>query len=104
MTKTDFELALEKVRYFDYGKHKPLVNLSCIVPAETEEIDGKTEILDEECEIIFAVPCDWLQKEREEQTWQAVKDWLDNEYTSEESQDVLESAIRANKVAFWKIN
>ena len=103
MTKTDFETELEKVRYFDYGKHKPLVNLSCLIPAETEEIDGKIEILDEECEIIFAVPCDWLVNQRDE-TWQNVKDWLDNEYTSEESQIVLENAIKENKVAFWKIN
>ena len=81
---------------YDYSKHELLVNLTCVFESD----DGETEVT-------FAVPVYWILETLEEYPkwgWIDLQKWLDSEYTSEDSQYILEKAIQENKIAFWKIS
>ena len=78
---------------YDYGKHEFLVSLTCVF----EDDEGDTEIT-------FAVPVTWLIRVMEFSDEMYLHSWLMNEYTSDDSQYVLERAIQENKIAFWRIN
>jgi len=81
---------------YDYGNHRLLVNLTCVFESDEEET-----------EVTFAVPfifvLQYLNKFSEWQ-WDDLKRWLENEYTSEDSREILEQAILQNQIAFLKIN
>ena len=113
MTYTEInKMMSEAVKdYKDYGKHELLVNLSCVYEDEHD---------DSEIEVIFAVPVKlvWLYvqvntgweqlSEKAKNGWkdvnyERVKDFLDNTYTSEDSQQILEKAILENEIAFYVI-
>lgn len=85
--------------YTAYAKHDLLFSLSVIF----EEDDGDTEI-------VFAVPAEWLLNWLSERTDEKmtcltdVQEWLCNEYTSEDSEQILEEAALNNKVAFYLID
>ena len=63
-----------------------------------------------EHEVCFAVPIDWLvdlmDKEEGRRCWDRARvlNWLDNEYTSDDSYFVWENAIEDDKVALFEIN
>lgn len=84
---------------YNYGNHELLVNMSCVF--DDYEPDG--------FEITFAVPIDWLVNWLEwadngnEWNREKVLAWLNNEYTSEDSEKILVDAITKNKIAFWKL-
>ena len=104
MTYEELEKMMGETRFFDYGKHELLVNLSTVFDCKNPH-DG----YEYQTEVTFAVPINWLcdYKEKENgRVWDFgdVDDWLCNKYTSEDSQPILEKAIEENKVAFWKIN
>lgn len=86
--------------YTAYAKHDLLFSMSVIF----EDDDGDTEI-------VFAVPADWLQTWLFNATGDAVcrsfadiRKWLQEEYTSEDSERILEEAALNNKVAFYFID
>lgn len=81
---------------YDYGKHRLLVNLTCVFESD----EGETEVT-------FAVPTDWVLETLQkypEWSWNDLHKWLDSEYTSEESQYILEQAVFENQLAFWRIS
>lgn len=79
--------------------HEQLVSLVCVFEDDT----GETEV-------VFAVPIQWLinyldgLSGRREWDWERLARWLENEYTSEDSQPVLEEAVRSSNLAFWRIS
>lgn len=85
--------------YTAYAKHDLLFSLSVIF----EEDDGDTEI-------VFAVPAEWLlswlykRTDKKKMCLTDVQEWLCNEYTSEDSEQILEEAALNNKVAFYLID
>ena len=85
--------------YTAYAKHDLLFSMSVIF----EDDDGDTEI-------VFAVPADWLltwmykNTNQKKITLAYVQEWLCNEYTSEDSEQILEEAALNNKVAFYFID
>lgn len=98
---------LKESRYTEYGKHKPLINLSCVYENQQslENVDWESDF-----EIIFAVPINWLvaykNEESKDYLWGEgdVRGWLQEKYTSEDSQEILEKAVLENKVAFYFID
>ena len=81
---------------YDYSDHRLLVNLTCVFEDDNEET-----------EVTFAVPFVFVLQcihKFSEWQWEDLKKWLENEYTSEDSQEILEQAILQNQIAFWKIN
>jgi len=40
----------------------------------------------------------------EDWDFEKIQKWLQKEYVSEESEDILDSAIEENKIAFWIIS
>ena len=98
---------LKESRYTEYGRHDLLISMSCVYEyhESLEEVDLETDF-----EIIFAVPIDWLvalkNEESKDYLWGQgdVRGWLQEKYTSEDSQAILEKAVLEHKVAFWKIN
>lgn len=83
-------------QYKDFSMHEQLVGLSCVFECE-----------DYETEVTFAVPVQWLldymNKDKVEWDWARLQEWLQNEYTSEDSQPILEQAITENQVVFWRM-
>lgn len=99
MTYTEInEMMSEAVKgYKDYNKHYPLCSLSCVYENDTESV-----------EVIFAVPigflCSYVNDINDDYwSWEDVQEWLENEYTSEDSQQILEKAILENEIAFFVI-
>lgn len=92
------EMMSEAVKnYKNYDKHELLVNLSCVYEDDSES-----------AEVIFAVPEEWLLDYMTNLTktmwsWLSIRGWLENESTSEDSQQILEKAILENEVAFFVI-
>lgn len=78
---------------FDYSAHEQLVHLTCVYEND-----------DEEFEVTFAVPFYWTLEQTGFNTWGRLQHWLQNEYTSDDSHEILDQAILENKIAFWKIN
>jgi hypothetical protein len=78
---------------FDYSSHEPLINLSCVFENDIDEF-----------EVVFAVPMYWLLEELNFGTLSELRYWLCNEYTSEDSKNVMDMAIPESKIAFWKIS
>ena len=83
--------------YKDFSKHEQLVGLSCIFDCD-----------DYETEVTFAVPVQWLldyiKREWDENwDWEKLQNWLQKEYTSEESEGILKDAIEECKIAFWNL-
>ena len=80
-------------------RYTPLVQMVCVFEDDTETT-----------EVIFAVPINWLVNYKTKidkeiiWSWVAVKNWLENSYTSDDSQQILEEAVIENQLAFWKIN
>ena len=104
MTYEELEKMMGKTHFADYGKHEPLTNLSCVYDCKSLHDGYKYQT-----EIIFAVPLWWLNEylvdtTHEDWDWGDIQRWLESEYTSEDSQPILEKAIAENKVAFWQIN
>ena len=94
MTKTELnELLVNTDKKFDYSQHDLLVHLTCVFENE-----------DEEFEVTFAVPLYWTLEQTGFNTWGRLQHWLQNEYTSDDSKAILDTAILENKIAFWKIN
>ena len=84
-------------RFDGYGRHEPLVSMTCVYDDDA----GETEVT-------FAVPVAWLISEMNsagdgQWDWESLHGWLCSEYTSEDSQEILEKAVRMNKVAFYVI-
>ena len=85
-------------QYTAYSRHDLLFSMSVIF----EDDDGETEI-------VFAVPADWLQTWMLRNTgkywsFEEIQKWLQDEYTSEDSEDILEKAALEYKVAFYLID
>lgn len=112
----DIEEMMSRAKYDDYGNHELLVSLSCVFECTSRHDGGEYQT-----EVLFAVPVKsvWIYlqsqtgwetlSEKAKNGWkdfnlERIQDWLNNEYTSEDSQSILERAIKENKVAFWKIN
>ena len=98
MTREKVKDFIEGSTYSDYGKHEPLVNMSCVF----EDDNGDTEV-------IFTVPIDWLCRYMtglygSPWEWPDVKKWLDTEYTSDDSRAVLDQAVLEDKVVFYSID
>ena len=84
--------------YKDYARHDLLVSLACSYETETGE----------DFTVYFAVPIDFLSLYLEEKEEipvpnERIQEWLDNEYTSEDSEFILERAMLEHKVAFYSI-
>jgi hypothetical protein len=84
--------------YSAYSKHDLLFSLSVII----EDDDCDTEI-------VFAVPADWLQtwmlrNTGKYWTFEEIQKWLQEKYTSVDSEDILEKAALERKVAFYLID
>ena len=59
-------------------------------------------------EVIFTVPEKWLRQHREEQTgeyWTSdrLREWLCEEYTSEDSSEIFDSALLAHQLVTMNI-
>lgn len=94
MTRTELnELLLDANKEFDYSAHEQLVHLTCVYEND-----------DEEFEVTFAVPFYWTLEQTGFNTWGRLQHWLQNEYTSDDSHEILDQAILENKIAFWKID
>lgn len=81
---------------YDYSNHRLLVNLTCVFEDDYGEI-----------EVTFAVPTEWILQTLQQYpqwSWSDLHKWLENEYTSEDSQYILEKAVEENQLAFWIIN
>lgn len=87
--------------HYNLVPHEPLVPLCYVFE------DFYTE---QEHSVTFAVPLSWLigllDKETGKRYWDEYKvfEWLDNEYTSDDSCWVWEQAIEEDKVALFEIN
>ena len=83
-------------KYLMFAEHEQLVGLDCIFDCE-----------DHETEVTFAVPIKWLldymNKDKLCWDWDRLRVWLKNEYTSEDSEEILKQAITENQVVFWKL-
>lgn len=91
----DAEKLLKDNNYCAYGRHDLLFSLSCVFEEDDADI-----------EITFAVPADFLQSWMMHNTgkywaFEKIQKWLQEEYTSEDSMDILEKAALQNKVAFY---
>lgn len=94
MTKTELNNLLSNTdKDFDYSAHEQLVHLTCVFENDVEEF-----------EVTFAVPFYWTMEQTGFNTWERLQHWLQNEYTSDDSKEILDNAILENKIAFWKIN
>ena len=94
MTRTELnKLLLDANKEFDYSAHEQLVHLTCVYEND-----------DEEFEVTFAVPFYWTLEQTGFNTWGRLQHWLQNEYTSDDSHEILDQAILENKIAFWKID
>lgn len=93
MTQKELTNLFNTAEGFDYGSHEPLMNLSCVFENDTEQF-----------EVTFAVPQYWLLEQTKLGTLEKLQHWLCNEYTSDDSREILDKAIEQNKIAFWKIN
>lgn len=84
--------------YKDYARNDLLVSLACSYDTETGE----------DFTVYFAVPIDYLSLYLAEEnkvpvSSARIQEWLDNEYTSEDSEFILERAMLEHKVAFYSI-
>ena len=98
MDLEETESLLVNNNYCAYGRHDLLLSLSYIIEYE----DG-------EAEVIFAVPAEFLRDLLFEQkgklwTFERVRKWLQNEYTSYDAEDILKKAALQDKVAFYNID
>lgn len=94
MTRTELnKLLLDANKEFDYSAHEQLVHLTCVYEND-----------DEDFEVTFAVPFYWTLEQTGFNTWGRLQHWLQNEYTSDDSHEILDQAILENKIAFWKID
>ena len=97
----DFEFAeklLKENNYSAYGRHDLLFSMSCIFEEEDADI-----------EVVFAVPAtflrDWLfDTTGIRWTFNRVQKWLQESYTSEDSEAVLVKAALENKIAFYFVD
>lgn len=94
----DAEKLLKDNNYCAYGRHDLLFSLSCVFEEDDADI-----------EIVFAVPADFLRNwlyEKTEKLWtfNRVQKWLQEEYTSEDSEEVLQKAALDDKIAFYNID
>ena len=90
-----FDLLDGSTDEYDYGKHELLINMTCVFESDVDET-----------EVTFAVPSDFVLetiKQYPSWSWSDLHKWLENEYTSQESQQILEEAILHHKLAFWKV-
>lgn len=84
-------------KYRNFGEHEKLVGLTCVFEC------------DDYCtEVSYAVPIHWLlnhltKLDKEEWDWQRLQNWLQNEYTSEDSESILRYAITENQVVFYRV-
>ena len=89
---------LKECNYQAYGRHDLLFSLSCIF----EDDCGDTEV-------IFAIPADWLQTWMLRNTgkywsFEEIQKWLQETYTSEDSEDILKKAALENRIAFYNVD
>lgn len=104
MTRKEITEWLETSKYEETASHEPLVAVVCVF----ENLEDRNDYV--QIEVEFAVPIKWLvdymNESSDEKGWtdETVLFWLRNEYTSEDSEPILESAVLENKVAFWKTN
>ena len=92
MNRENVELLMRgtETHYIEFSKHEPLIGLACVF----EDEEGDTELT-------YAVPELWLLNLMKFKRLKDLRDWLKNEYTSDESRQVLGEAILHNKVAFY---
>ena len=98
MDLEETESLLRNNNYCAYGRHDLLFSMSYVIEYE----DGEAEVL-------FAVPAeflrDWLSKKTGHMwTFARVQKWLQEEYTSEDSEEVLQKAALDDKIAFYNID
>ena len=103
MTREEIREWLGAGGYKETAVHEPLVSVVCVFE-NMENCDDYEQI-----EVEFAVPIGWLVDYKNSEgcriwDWPRVREWLVNEYTSEDSEPILERAAAENKVAFWRIN
>ena len=83
--------------------HKELVALDCVVPISEQEFGGPYR----DCEFIFTVPLDWLVSYLDDlagrREWSRSKaiEWLNDTYTSEDSENVFWEAIKDGVVVTY---
>ena len=94
--KAALALSIFGDKHKQIADHETLLALSCVV-----EDDFQSD------EIVFTVPSDWLLKQmrRDNPGWelQDLQEWLRSEYTSEDSEMILDSALFEGQVATLNI-
>lgn len=92
--KEDIRRVVKENCYLKYGEHEDLKSL-CICPFAEDETFYDNDYF----EMIFVVPTNWLKKLVKEKF--EVKDldyWLQNEYTTDESEVIFEEALNERQV------
>lgn len=80
--------------YLKFGEHEDLKAL-CICPFAEEETTYKVDYV----ELTYVVPANWLNKVTKELfEVQDLNYWLQNEYTSDESESVFERALNERQI------
>ena len=84
-------------RFARHAEHNPLVSITCVYEDEAYG-SGETEV-------VFAVPIGWLTQKMSgiqpgHWNWGRLHGWLCNEYTSDDSRQILEDALAENMIAF----
>lgn len=79
----------------ELGEHANLIALVVMPDAGDDECDYK--------EIIFTVPTQWLlgwlwENDSDHWTEERMREWLKNEYTSEDSKEIFDDAMLERKV------
>lgn len=89
--------------YLNFGDHKKLLAL-CVTVDNYNEMPGY-----DYDEIIFTVPCEWLLNwlwENDNANWTEEKmiEWLQSEYTSEDSEEIFNDAMIAQQIVTLNFN
>jgi hypothetical protein len=99
MTKNEVEEMMKGGRpYVEKGYHDPLMELTCVFEDDSEDT-----------EVSFACPVWWLvsymRNNNNEKWWceSSLQEWLENEYTSDDSREILEQALLEGYVVLWQI-
>lgn len=91
--------------YLEYGKHEKLVILSLCPDPYCEDFSY------DYVEIVFTVPVEWLldnlalyDNKRSHWRWKELSEWLKNEYTSDDSEQIFNDAMVDQKIVTLNFN
>lgn len=95
MTQKEIRQMVKECSYVEFGEHKDLKGL-CVC-GEDFGYDADFE------ELVFIVPTDWLM-EQVEMDADELTEWLNYEYTSDDSMQIFDSAILERKIVMVDFN